>query len=338
MRYPWITAALLVVLVVTVFVAYRRSSRLRNSDVAWLANTASLRELPAYLEQKRRTRFSVALFALFAGASAIAVSVAAGAPVKRHVEHPRLTSRDIVLCLDSSGSMLPYGGQILRQFDELIEHFQGERLSLQLWSAQTVTKFPLTDDYELINEVLEEGASVIDSGYLGPQGDYVLVTPELADYLEGIEAPEGQRISSLVGDGLASCVLGFDQRDTERSRTILLATDNEVMGDQIYTLTQAVKFATDQGIDIIALYPSDGGPLTAEGEQLRNVVESSGGSFYVASDPSAIPGILDQVETGLLADVDGGVTTVETDVPEASLAWVAWSFLGVLVVAAVRRL
>lgn len=204
MRYPWITAALLVVLVVTVFVAYRRSSRLRNSDVAWLANTASLRELPAYLEQKRRTRFSVALFALFAGASAIAVSVAAGAPVKRHVEHPRLTSRDIVLCLDSSGSMLPYGGQILRQFDELIEHFQGERLSLQLWSAQTVTKFPLTDDYELINEVLEEGASVIDSGYLGPQGDYVLVTPELADYLEGIEAPEGQRISSLVGDGLAS--------------------------------------------------------------------------------------------------------------------------------------
>lgn len=338
MRYPWITAALLVVLVVTVFVAYRRSSRLRNSDVAWLANTASLRELPAYLEQKRRTRFSVALFALFAGASAIAVSVAAGAPVKRHVEHPRLTSRDIVLCLDSSGSMLPYGGQILRQFDELIEHFQGERLSLQLWSAQTVTKFPLTDDYELINEVLEEGASVIDSGYLGPQGDYVLVTPELADYLEGIEAPEGQRISSLVGDGLASCVLGFDQRDTERSRTILLATDNEVMGDQIYTLTQAVKFASDQGIDIIALYPSDGGPLTAEGEQLRNVVESSGGSFYVASDPSAIPGILDQVETGLLADVDGGVTTVETDVPEASLAWVAWSFLGVLVVAAVRRL
>ena len=338
MRYPWITVALLIALFVVIFAVYVRASRLRRSDVAWLANTAAMRELPAYIEQQRRTRFAVSIFALCAGVAAIAVSVAAGAPVKRHVEHPRQASRDIVLCLDSSGSMLPYGGQILRQFDELIEHFHGERLSLELWSAQTVTKFPLTDDYELINEVLEQGANVIDRGYLGPQGDYVLVTPELADYLEGIEAPDGQLISSLVGDGLASCVLGFDQRDTERSRTILLATDNEVMGDQIYTLSQAAKFATDQGIDIVALYPSDGGPLTAEGEQLRNVVESGGGTFYVASDPSAIPGILDQVEAGLLADVEGGGTTVETDVPKTALTWATWGFLGLLAVAAVRRL
>ena len=338
MRYPWITALLLVAMVAAAFGTYARFVKSRHSDVAWLANTAALRQLPAYVERQRRTRFAVAVLALFAVITALAVAITAGAPVKRHVEHPRLASRDIVLCLDSSGSMLPYGGQILRQFDQLLDHFQGERLSLQLWSAQTVIKFPLTDDYELINEVLEEGAGVIDRGFLGPQGDYVLVTPELADYLEGIEAPDGQRISSLVGDGLASCVLGFDQMDTERSRTILLATDNEVMGDQIYTLTQAAKFASDQGIDIVALYPSDGGPLTAEGEQLRNVVESSGGSFYVASDPAAIPGILEQVEAGLLADVEGDVTTVETDVPKTALLWAVWGFLGLLVVAAVRRL
>lgn len=178
---------------------------------------------------------------------------------------------------------------------------------------------------------------VIDRGYLGPEGEYVLVTPELSSYLEGIDAPDGQEIASLVGDGLATCVMGFDNMDSERSRTILLATDNEVMGEQIYTLGEAVETATKADIDIIALYPAVGGVLTAEGEQLRSVVEGAGGEFYDASDPGAIAQIVAKIEAEQLADLEGEIKTVETTVPRTALAWTAWGLLAFLAIAVVRR-
>lgn len=338
MRFPWLPPLILLVLAAVAVAVYWRGQKTQSGHVAWLANTAEMRMLPAYHQALRRSRIGAGLLALFLTTFSISIAVAAGAPVQRHVEHPKLATRDIVLCLDASGSMLPYDGQILRQFDQMVERFQGERLSLHMWSAQTVVKFPLTDDYELISEVLHRAADVIDRGYLGQEGDYVLVTPELSDYLGGVEAPDGAMISSLVGDGLATCVLGFDHRDSERSRTILLATDNEVMGEQIYTLAQAAQFASDQDIEIIALNPGDGGPLTAEAEQMRYVVESAGGTFYNASDPGAIADIVARIEQQQADDLDGTAKTVETDTPKTALEWAAWSLMGLLLVAAIRRL
>ena len=47
-----------------------------------------------------------------------------------------------------------------------------------------------------------------------------------ADYIyDGTFEGEG---SSIIGDGLASCVLGFPKLDEERSRIIILGTDNFV--------------------------------------------------------------------------------------------------------------
>ena len=279
MKYPWLFALVLFVFILTAGLAWWTARGRGWGPVTWVANTAAMRRLPAFQKERSRSRWTMAGATAALAVMIGAVSVSAGLPVERRVEHPKLASRDIVLCLDASGSMLPYDGQILRSFQEMVESFEGERLALQLWSAQTITRFPLTDDYELVSSVLGEAAGVIDRGYLGPEGEYVLVTPELSSYLEGIDAPDGQEIASLVGDGLATCVMGFDNMDSERSRTILLATDNEVMGEQIYTLAEAVETATKADIDIIALYPAVGGVLTAEGEQLRSVVEGAGAGF-----------------------------------------------------------
>ena len=336
MKFPWLFALSLAILIGAGAFAWL-SARPPERSTTWVANTAALRRLPAFQRERSRTLWTAVLAGAALVALGVSAAVSAGAPVKRHVEHPQLASRDIVLCLDASGSMLPFDGQILRSFQDMAEHFDGERLALQLWSAQTVTRFPLTDDYELVNAVLAEAAGLIDSGYLGPEGDYVLVTHELADYLEGIEAPGGEKISSLVGDGLATCVMGFDATDADRSRTIVLATDNEVMGEQIYSLAEAVEFATSRNVDIIALYPSEGGVLTAEGEQLRSVVQGAGGDFYDASDPSVVPQIVDKIAADQLAEVGEDAQVVETTVPKTALLWLAGSLLAFLGVAGVRR-
>lgn len=337
MRFPWLPPLAIAALALLAFIAYRRELKAAPKEVAWLAGTEEMRMLPEYQRQLRASRAGAALFVSLGAIFAIAVTVVAGAPIVRHTDHPKLASRDIVLCLDASGSMLPYDGQILRQFDQMVERFEGERISLHMWSAQTVVKFPLTDDYELISEVLHEAADVIDSGYLGPQGDQVLVTEQLHRYLEGVEAP-GSDASSLIGDGLATCVLGFDHLDQDRSRTVILATDNEAMGDQIYTLPEAAEFAESQKVELISLNPGDRGPLTAEAEQLKYVTESSGGSFYNLNDPASAADIIADIEAKQLADLGGAPVTTVVDVPQTAMSWALWSLILFLGVAGWRRL
>lgn len=176
----------------------------------------------------RRTRSSLAMAVVCFLIAVIATSVSAGAPVDRYMKHDKSSSRDIVLCLDASGSMLPYDSKIGDSFKQIISHFEGERISLQLWNAYSMTMFPLTDDYEMANDVLTEMAEKIDRGFT-QVGNKIYFTEELDAYLKPTLSGPDDRRGSLVGDGLASCVLGFDHTDKKRSRTILLATDNEVV-------------------------------------------------------------------------------------------------------------
>lgn len=338
MKYPWLFALVLLLTSGAVIITYSRiRERLRPVET-WVSGTGLLQALPSYLSARTKTRSTAVVGSLLLIVLSVSLAVSAGLPVERKVEHPDLGSRDIVVCLDASGSMLPYDGEILRNFARMTESFEGERISLHLWSAQTVIRFPLTDDYELAQDVMHEGATIIDRGYFGPEGDYVLVSHELADYLEGIEAPDGEMISSLVGDGLATCVLGFDHLDTDRSRTVILATDNEVMGPQIYTTAQAIEFADDHDVDVIALYPGEGGVIKAEGEQLKSLVEATGGDFYNAQDPASIDSVIRTIEAQQLVGLEDGGVVREVGHPRGALLWAAWSLLGLLLLAGVRRI
>lgn len=338
MRYPWLTAILLLAIAVAVGVVLWRSRSDRRADAVWIANAKSIEQVPAFRRMRSLNRVAVAAASALLVAGSIAAAVLAGGPINTETKNPSMGRRDMVLCLDASGSMLPYDGQILRTAAELVDRFDGERMALEMWSARSVVKFPLTDDYQLMRDVLDEAAYLIDTGYMGKEDDYVLVTPALSDYLQGIDAPEEDGVASLVGDGLASCVLGFDHRDQDRSRTIILATDNEVAGDQIYTLQQAVDFASEQGVEIIALYPALSGQITSEGEQLRAIVEAAGGDFYKADDPGAVAAIMDRIQDQQLAEAEGKSYVVVTDEPQTALTWLVWSSLLGLAVLVWRRL
>ena len=337
MRYPLILAVLLVVAVAVVVLVWRRSAAKLPANPLWVANTALLRQLPSYMRTRNLTRAAAIGGAVALVGSLLSFAVLASAPVSRRTENSSLASRDIVLCLDASGSMLPYDGQILDRVRDLNARFHGERLSLQVWSAQTVTKLPLTDDYDLIEEVLSEAADVIDSGYLGEEDDYVLVSYELSEYLNGIDIPDTE-IASLVGDGIATCVAGFDNSDQDRSRTIILATDNLIQGESIYSTEQALDFAGQHDIDVIALYPTDHGQMTTEGEELQRLVEARGGTFYEADDPDAIDAIMEQIESQQMAEATGESRQIETDTPRTALTWGSWLALLAVALLGWRRL
>ena len=313
-----------------------RRAGVRSGKKGWVANTGYLRGLPKYQALVRRTRASLAMAFVCFLIAVIATSVSAGAPVDRYVKHDKSASRDIVLCLDSSGSMLPYDSKIGGAFREIISHFEGERISLQLWDAYSMTMFPLTDDYDMATDVLQDMSDTIDTGLI-QVGGKISGTRELFEYLEPV-LDENQEVSSLVGDGLASCIMGFDHNDKQRSRTILLATDNEVYGSGVYDLSEAIEFAKKQGVTVTALYPGSDTNLGYQAQQLRDEVRKTGGDFYDASSPSAVDSVVRQIEAEQKEELDSAGKMIETDRPGAALGWTLVGVVSLLGLLAFGRL
>lgn len=338
MRFWWLIPVVLAVVAVATVVGWMLASRagVRSGKKGWVANTGYLRGLPKYQALVRRTRASLAMAFVCFLIAVIATSVSAGAPVDRYVKHDKSASRDIVLCLDSSGSMLPYDSKIGGAFRQIISHFEGERISLQLWDAYSMTMFPLTDDYDMATDVLQDMSDTIDTGLI-QVGGKISGTRELFEYLEPV-LDENQEVSSLVGDGLASCVMGFDHNDKQRSRTILLATDNEVYGDGVYDLSEAIEFAKKQGVTVTALYPGSDTNLGYQAQQLRDEVRKTGGDFYDASSPSAVDSVVRQIEAEQKEELDSAGKMIETDRPGAALGWTLVGVVSLLGLLAFGRL
>lgn len=240
-------------------------------------------------------RLAVALLVV---ALALAISLMARpATVDQSEEHS--TSRDIVLCLDVSGSTLPYDRQVIDTYRSLVSHFQGERIGMSIFNSTSRTIFPLTDDYELVSKQLEEASNALagvesqDSIDKMSDKDY----QRIANWLEGTQ--NRKDTTSLIGDGAVSCAAmlpGFtygsaDGTNGQRTRaaSIVLATDNVVSGTPTYTLEQALDLTSAADITVDGLFS---GPKVSESEEtttnMRELIESHQGVFLTQSDGGSV--------------------------------------------------
>jgi hypothetical protein len=145
--------------------------------------------------------------------------------------------------------------------------------------------------------------------------------PGTSGFLDGTWAGRG---SSLIGDGLASCVRSFPQEDgTDRSRSVILATDNFLSGDPIFTIQEAGALAEAGGVRVYGLNPGDydyGTDPEQPGAQLRSVVRGTGGEYYTLDNPEAVPAIIASIEDTEAAVFKGAPRAVVTDRAEVPLA------------------
>ncbi|MET3718645.1 MULTISPECIES: VWA domain-containing protein [unclassified Arthrobacter] len=114
---------------------------------------------------------------------------AAGRTVEVTTITPEQRNRDIMLCLDTSGSMSSADAAVVEVFGVLAKEFDGERIGLTIFDSSAVQVFPLTDDYGYVQEQLQ----MADDAFNGNPGS--------AGFLDGTWSGRG---SSLIGDGLAS--------------------------------------------------------------------------------------------------------------------------------------
>jgi Ca-activated chloride channel family protein len=285
----------------------RRRAR-TSADAVPVAHSDRLTELPTY--RAALARYRAALFGAVVVVSLVLVAAVlmSSRLVSISSYQPELRNRDIVLCLDVSGSMIDYDAVIVRTFRELVDEFDGERIGLVLFNASAVTYFPLTTDYRFVREQL----TYLENDLSSPLSDY--------EFINGTLLGEG---SSLIGDGLGSCVMRFDDVKQTRSRSIVLATDNYVAGKPILTLPEAGNFAAERNIRVYGINPGD---ITSKdyiaefAREMEQVVLATDGGYYALADPAAIPSIVDGIEKQQTTRLTGEPILVRTDEP-------TWPFL-----------
>lgn len=314
---------------------WRTRRRPPARDALWVANSAFVAQVPEVrrLLRVHRTLVTAAVVALAGAVAAAGVLVAR--PHETTVASARLATRDIVLCLDVSGSMAEPDARVLGVFEELVTRFSGERVALVVWDSSSHVVFPLSDDYVMVRDQIAETRAALEANaewFDDPQRDLVRGDPAddaLARLLAATGA--GDRGASLVGDGLARCALTFDLQETERSRSIVLATDNEVAGDPLYTLAQAADLAAARDIHLYGLDPGTG----YEADELRTVLESRGGLYVAVDDPAAVPALVEDVLRQQAVELDADPPVVVTDTPGPAYL-VLLAAVGALLVAAWR--
>ncbi|MEE2568670.1 VWA domain-containing protein [Pseudarthrobacter sp. J64] len=266
------------------------------------AHTDRLTALPAYRNAVRRYRLLLAVLAGCGVVVLLASAFAAARPVQNVTDRPEQRNRDIMLCLDASGSMSDADAAVVGVFRELAAKFDGERIGLTVFDSSAAQLFPLTDDYGLVLEQLEQAQAAFEG------------TSDSTALLSGTWLGPG---SSLIGDGLASCVQGLPgPNDGSRPRSVIFATDNVLAGEPIFTLEEAAGLAADKEARIYALNPGDfdyGSDPGQPGAQLRAVAEESGGAYYSLDSAEAVPGIVRQVQETEAAAIEGSPRRIVHD-------------------------
>lgn len=311
---PWVVVPALVVLLLLALVVWLVLRRRGEPAPVALANTELLRGLPEYRRAVRRHRWLVAGGVSLVALLAVAAVVGAARPVQRVTLVDQKDNRDIVLCLDVSGSMIDVDAEVVSTFLRLAEGFRGERISMVIFNSSAVPVFPLTDDYDFVSDQLRRA-----------QRSLTLVDgkdPFFAGTLNGAG-------SSLIGDGLATCVRSFDHPELERARSVILASDNEAAGKSLFTLPEGGRLAKTAGIQVYGMNPSDN-PSSSAAVEMRNVVESTGGIYFALNDVSAVRRTLEAVTSREATRIPSAPRTVIHDVPGVPIALAALAVIGFL--------
>ncbi|MFF1879915.1 VWA domain-containing protein [Pseudarthrobacter sp. NPDC058196] len=278
-----------------------------------VAHADRLTALPEYQAALRRHRRWLLVAGTACALLLASTAVAAARPVDVATTRPEQHNRDIMLCLDASGSMSGADAAVVDVFAGLARKFNGERIGLTIFDSSAIQVFPLTDDYAYAQEQLQAAKDAFDG------------KPGSSGFLDGTWSGRG---SSLIGDGLASCLNSFQgapgagAAGPQRSRSVVLATDNFLSGSPIMTLDQAAQLAKDRSVHVYALNPGDvdyGAGADQPGARLRAAAESTGGSYYALDSPDAVAGIVAGVEKTETAAIQGAPRAVVTEVPGVPL-------------------
>lgn len=299
---------------VVLLVRRARGGRTRTGDgAALIANVEHAAASPVFRRRWRRYRKLAGVELLAAGVTIVAGAGLLMRPVTAESSTRTTLSRDVMLCLDVSGSMKELDEAILRRFVELGDMLPGDRIGLTIWNGAAVTIFPLTDDAVYTRATLEHAVEQLHRG--------------ARSFTRGTELGG----ASLIGDGLASCLLRFDRPAEQRARSVIFATDNRLAGTPIMSLPEAAALARTNGVRVYGVAEADY-ILPEDAERLEAAAVATGGAYFTTADEALVADVVDRITAVEATRLEHEPEVVHDERPRA---WVAALLAGVTVWTAV---
>ena len=321
-RYGWLFwIPLLAVLCIVgyEYLLIRRNKmfkRKKKDNSAKIAHTKFIRNLPEYKKARKRYNILICISAALYIVATGALTFLSSRPIFVTESKEEKENRDIMFCLDVSGSMSAYIDDMADAFIDLIKKMDGERFGITIFDGEYAMLSPLSDDYSSILELLEEFKD----------------NATFTRYRYGLNVMNSMAGSSQIGAGLVGCVDGFDRLDeTERSRSVILATDNYGPDNPIATLEQAAYYAREKDITVYGLNIADSGDQeaiennteryrSAAEREFQNATLLTGGSYFAmnASNGSSPKKIISSIMAQEAARYEGAGQLVRNDIPEVA--------------------
>jgi len=331
-RNVWLLVISVTAFIVIIAINIYSKKKVLFSSRKKIANTKTTKELPQY--QKALKQYKVMRIALVIALFIVVLSagVLSSRLVNVNREKSESNSRDIILCLDVSLSMIDTNQEVMAAMRDIVKGLDNDRVGISIFHTTSVTLFPLTDDYDYIDSLLVDLEHAFDSKYRATLDSdesmrlYRLIT-------KGTDIGMDTRGGSLTPDGLASCAYSFgDMNDKERSRSIIFSTDNEVDGDPYINLMQAAKLCLDNNIHVYSINPNTLITNKENNDELKKASIYTKGEYFELDNKSTVPSIINNIEEQEKSLIEGTENIVKTDSPIIPFISLVTSFTAALFV------
>lgn len=312
LRWPWLAVALAGAVVVLLVWWSRRPRTSSAPDTLQMAAVARLRRLPRYRRLRRRALLLGTWTTIGALLTLTGAVLLAARPQDVRTERTE-RARDLMLCLDASASMDPYNERVVQQVRRVLADLDGGRVGVTVFSSTAVTLVPLTADLDYVGRVLEQAErSFANGSYL---------------FVAGTELAQDDR-ASLLGDGIVSCAERFDRLDEDRARSMVVTSDNDPVGQPVYTVGAAAAFAAARDVVVHAI----ASPATEPGppaDDFKAAVVATSGLFATLDDDGTAGDLVDRIQAQEARREQVPPRRVVTEAPRAGTA-VTTAGVGVL--------
>lgn len=328
LRYPILI--FMITIAITCYFIFGKKKKRKYTNGSRIANTHYLKNTDYFKRKVKEFNilryFLISLFSISIITSTILISRL----TKVETINIEQYNRDIFLCMDASASVDELNRDLVENLKTTVDKLHGERFGISIFNTSSIILVPLTDDYNYVKDVLEKIKTSIEvnnniKGSYSDSDYYYIRNYIYSGTIEGHET----RGSSLIGDGLASCVYSFSNLEEERTRIIIFSTDNELSGKPLVTLDKAAKISKSKNIKVFGI-----GTKVMKNEnkvEFQNAVKQTGGKFYEQSN-STINSIVNDIEATSKSLLQNQYETKKTDIPQIPFIILIISIIGIIIV------
>ena len=358
----WATAAVVLLAAVSILV-YRiihlrkslkdkEKKSFRGYSAMWIAS-----ELPSY--KRRLVLYILLKIAGIAGlvTSLFSAAYLMGRPSYNKKIDAGVQRRDIYLCLDVSYSLYDLNADFVENLEDVVRGLEGDRVGISIFNTSTVEYMPLTTDMDFAIDKLQDLKEyfVLQREYMHFKDEYSIENMTDEEFLEFLGAlPKEEydafaamvykldlidnpvtldnenRGSSLIGEGLASCLFNFPYLgDSERTRVIIMVTDNAQaeLKPPAIELAEAAKMCKNNDVAVFGIFPpkealrdlQPGQNFDNLSSDMRQNIRKTGGDFYIVGSDFDTENVIRQIQSHEAMQVDEVSVNRVTDDPDRAI-------------------